>query len=160
YSDMAIGLARMFGILLPLNFHSPLRATNIIDYWRRWHITLNRFMVNYFYQPLSLVCTRKAIDAGLGRWPTFMVSVVVPAFVTFVVLGVWHGAGWTFVLFGFMHATYVCTCEAWREFRRRRRRLSKESNQSNRSDALGRMFARVLTLVCVLSANVMFRSDR
>jgi alginate O-acetyltransferase complex protein AlgI len=159
YSDMAIGLARMFGILLPLNFHSPLNATNITDYWRRWHMTLNRFMVSYFYQPLSLVLTRKAIGIRLSRWPTFIVSVVVPAFITFVVIGVWHGAGWTFVLFGLMHATYVCTSEAWREFRRHRRRLLKASDKGIQLDTLRRTFAHVTTLVCVLLANVMFRSD-
>jgi alginate O-acetyltransferase complex protein AlgI len=160
YSDMAIGVARMFGILLPLNFHSPLRASNIVDYWRRWHMTLNRFMVSYFYQPLSLVLTRKAIAIRWSRWPTFVVSVVVPAFITFVVLGIWHGAGWTFVLFGLMHATYVCTSEAWREFRKHRRRSMKIQHNRNRPSAFGRIFAHLTTLVCVLSANVMFRSDR
>jgi alginate O-acetyltransferase complex protein AlgI len=160
YSDMAIGLARMFGILLPLNFHSPLRATNIADYWRRWHMTLNRFMLSYFYQPLSLGLTRKAIGMTLSRWPAFIISVVLPAFVTFVVIGVWHGAGWTFVLFGLMHATYICTTEAWREFRRRSRKRLKRPDKGAQQDILGRALAHVTTLVCVLLANVMFRSDR
>jgi alginate O-acetyltransferase complex protein AlgI len=160
YSDMAIGLARMFGILLPLNFHSPLKATNIADYWRRWHMTLNRFMLSYFYQPLALALTRKAVGMSLSRWPNFIISVVLPAFATFVVIGAWHGAGWTFVLFGLMHATYVCTAEAWREFRRQRRKRLKVSDRGTRPSVLGRTLAHVTTLVCVLLANVMFRADR
>ncbi len=160
YSDMAIGLARMFGILFPLNFHSPLRAINIIEYWRRWHITLNRFMLSYFYQPLSLVLTRKAIHLDLERWPTFVASVVVPAFITFLLIGVWHGAGWTFVVFGLMHASYVCVAEAWHELRRRRRRRLKIPEKTGGLNYLNRAAAHAITLVCILAANVMFRSDR
>jgi alginate O-acetyltransferase complex protein AlgI len=160
YSDMAIGLARLFGVLFPLNFHSPLRAANIADYWRRWHMTLNRFMLNYFYQPISLFLARKAIGMTLRRWPSFFISVVSPAFVTFLVIGVWHGAGWTFVLFGLMHATYICTGEAWREFRRQRRRRLKVPDRGTQPDILGRALAHATTLLCVLLANVMFRSDR
>lgn len=160
YSDMAIGLARMFGILLPLNFHSPLRAANIMDYWRRWHMTLNRFLVNYFYQPMSLELTRKAMGKRLGPWRTYAMSVGVPVFVTFLVLGVWHGAGWTFIVFGLMHATYVSTSEAWNEFRRRRRRFLKIKDKHIGNNVASRVFAHTLTLVCVLLANVMFRSDR
>jgi alginate O-acetyltransferase complex protein AlgI len=159
YSDMAIGVARMFGILLPLNFHSPLRAGNIMDYWRRWHMTLTRFMLNYFYQPLSLVLARNAIGGSLGPWQTYIVTVGVPVFFTFLLLGIWHGAGWTFVVFGLMNATYVSTGQAWREFRRRRRRLLTVSDMNSRSNALGRALAHALTIVCVLMANVMFRSD-
>lgn len=161
YSDMAIGLARMFGILLPLNFHSPLRATSIIDYWRRWHMTLQRLIVSYFYQPLSLVMTRKAADHRLGRWPTFAVSVAMPAFVTFVVIGIWHGAGWTFVLFGVMHAIYICINEAWREVQRHRRRKSKASHASSSSGAtlMSTVLSYIVTLACVLVANVLFRAD-
>ena len=158
YSDMAIGLGRMFGILLPLNFHSPLRATSIVEYWRRWHMTLQRFMVSYFYQPLSLILTRGAADYRLGRWPNFIISVAVPAFITFVIIGIWHGAGWTFVLFGVMHAAYVCTNEAWRELRRHQRRRLKKA--TSRSNIVSRGLSIVITLACVLVANVLFRADR
>jgi len=65
YSDMALGLARMFGILLPINFHSPLRAASIIEYWRRWHMTLQRFIVTYVYTPLSVPLNRFAIERDL-----------------------------------------------------------------------------------------------
>ena len=71
YSDMAIGLGRMLGVKLPLNFHSPLRAASITDYWRRWHMTLQRFVVAYIFQPLSLPLTRFAADWNLTRWSGF-----------------------------------------------------------------------------------------
>ena len=162
YSDMAIGLARMFGILLPLNFHSPLRASNIADYWRRWHLSGTSIgsCSTISISRYSLVLTRKAMGMTSSRWPTFIISVVSPAFVTFLIIGVWHGAGWTFVLFGLMHATYICTGEAWREFRRRRQTVEGPTDKSARPDIVGRTLAHVTTLICVLLANVMFRSDQ
>jgi alginate O-acetyltransferase complex protein AlgI len=93
YSDMAIGSARMFGIRLPLNFHSPLRAPSIIEYWRRWHMTLNRFMFRYFFQTLSLKLMRASMASRLSSRITFLTSVVFPVFLTFVIIGIWHGAG-------------------------------------------------------------------
>jgi alginate O-acetyltransferase complex protein AlgI len=159
YSDMAIGLARMFSIALPLNFHSPLRASSIIDYWRRWHMTLQRFMVSYLYQPLSLVFARRALMNEMGRWRTFGFSVDMPTFITFVIIGIWHGAGWTFVLFGAIHACYVCGNEAWREYQKYRRRKLKLSPR-DRPSLVTQLFYHVLTLVSVAIANVVFRSDR
>jgi alginate O-acetyltransferase complex protein AlgI len=160
YSDMAIGLARMFGIALPLNFHSPLRASSIIDYWRRWHMTLQRFMMSYLYQPLSLYFTRKAMEAGMDRGSTFGLSVVLPTFITFVLIGSWHGAGWTFVLFGMIHAVYVCTNEAWREYQKRQRRKLKRSSGTNKPTLTTAIFYHTLTILCAVFANVIFRSDR
>ena len=160
YSDMAIGLARMFGILLPLNFHSPLRASSIIDYWRRWHMTLQRFMVSYLFQPLSLALGRRAAASGMDRWPTFVIAVIVPAFITFLVIGIWHGAGWTFVLFGVIHASYVCINEVWREYQRHRRRRLKISTRDSAPTPVLLLFFHVLTIFCVVIANVVFRSDR
>ena len=111
YSDMAIGVARMFGVKLPLNFHSPLRAASVIEYWRRWHMTLQRFIVAYIFQPLSVPLNRLAAEKGLEGWSAFGVAIAIPTFITFVVVGIWHGAGWTFVIFGVMHAIYICTNE-------------------------------------------------
>ncbi|HXZ16965.1 MAG TPA: MBOAT family O-acyltransferase, partial [Roseiarcus sp.] len=82
YSDMAIGLARMFGVKLPLNFHSPLRAANIADYWRRWHMTLQRMIYAYVFQPLSLFLIRSTWRLGLTGWGAFAASVGLPTFVT------------------------------------------------------------------------------
>lgn len=158
YSDMAIGSARMFGIRLPLNFHSPLRAHSIIEYWRRWHMTLNRFMVRYFLPSLSLKLTRAAVGRRLGAQSTFFASVLLPVFLTFVVIGIWHGASWTYVLFGVLHASYVSVNEIWRNAKKRRRkRLGLKG-----AHELGvgeRLFYHAITLLCVLVANIMFRSE-
>jgi len=159
YSDMAIGTARMLGVKLPLNFHSPLRASNIADYWRRWHMTLQRFIVAYIFQPLSLPLNRWAAGRGLSAWPVFAVGVVVPTLVTFVAVGAWHGAGWTFILFGVMHAIYLSTYEAWTERRRQlRRKLKKLGKTLPEPGRLQMVFAHVITLLAVIYANVMFRA--
>ena len=94
YSDMAIGLARCFGIVLPLNFNSPYRATSIIDFWRRWHITLSRFLRDYLYIPLG---------GGKGGVLLRFRNLIV----TMLLGGLWHGAGWTFVIWGGLHGAYL-----------------------------------------------------
>ncbi len=106
YSDMAIGLALMFGITLPINFHSPLRATSIVEFWRRWHMTLGRFLREYVYIPLG--GNRKGqARRYLNLW------------ITMVLLGLWHGAGWTYVAFGAVHGVYLAGNHAWQLLRRR-----------------------------------------
>lgn len=152
YSDMAIGLARMFGIRLPVNFHSPLRAGSIIDYWRRWHITLQRFIVAYMYQPLVLPLSRFAAIRGFGKWPAFAVTVALPTVVIFVVIGLWHGAAWTFVIFGLLHGCYLAINETWRALRRKARRRAPIP-----FSAL--IFYHLITLLAVIIANVMFRAE-
>ncbi len=90
YTDMAIGSALLFNIKLPINFNSPYKALNIQDFWRRWHITLSRFLRDYIYIPLG--------GNRRGRFRTYY-----NLFVTFLIGGIWHGAGWTFVFWGFLH---------------------------------------------------------
>jgi D-alanyl-lipoteichoic acid acyltransferase DltB (MBOAT superfamily) len=90
YSDMALGIAAMFGIFLPVNFLSPYKATNLVEFWRRWHITLSRFLRDYLYFPLG--GNRK----GKGRELSNLL-------ITMVIGGLWHGANWTFVAWGFLH---------------------------------------------------------
>jgi alginate O-acetyltransferase complex protein AlgI len=159
YSDMAIGLARMLGVKLPLNFHSPLRASSIIDYWRRWHMTLQRFIVLYVFQPLAVALNRQVAYAGLRGWSAFALGVALPTLVTFVAVGVWHGAGWTFALFGAMHAVYVCVNEIWREHRSRLRRTYRRAGRTlAEPGGVQRFGYHALTLAAVMFANVMFRS--
>jgi len=159
YSDMAIGLGRMFGVKLPLNFHSPLRAASIIDYWRRWHMTLQRFLLAYVYQPLALPLNRWSAARGFTGWSGFAAGVGLPTVITFVLIGVWHGAGWTFVVFGVLHAVYVLVNEAWRERRkqanRRRRKAKLPPRDLGRWEIAG---YHLLTLACVAFANVVFRA--
>lgn len=159
YSDMAIGLARMFGVKLPLNFHSPLRAANIADYWRRWHMTLQRMIYSYVFQPLSLFLNRKAWQAGLEGWSAFGFSVVLPTVITFLIVGIWHGAGWTFAAFGVMHAVYVSALEVSRERRARlQRKLRKAKKRLPEPSLAARTLGRLVFLIAILLANVMFRA--
>jgi alginate O-acetyltransferase complex protein AlgI len=159
YSDMAIGLGRILGVKLPLNFHSPLRSRSIIEYWRRWHMTLQRFIVAYIFQPLSLPLNRFAANRGFSGWGGFAIGVCVPMTVTFVAVGIWHGAGWTFVLFGFLHATYMCLNETWREIlKRRRRRLRKAKRPVGDPRPALVVAYHLLTLLAVIYGNVLFKA--
>ncbi len=115
YSDMALALGFMFGIRLPFNFNSPLRATSIIEFWRRWHMTMTRFFTNYIYTPVALSMTRRSLGAGDGAWTRFAVATAYPMILTFTIAGLWHGAGWMFVVFGVIHGVALTVNHAWRQ---------------------------------------------
>ncbi|MCC7202748.1 MAG: MBOAT family protein [Nitrospirae bacterium] len=102
YTDMALGAALMFNIRLPINFNSPYKATSIQDFWRRWHITLSRFLRDYIYIPLG--------GNREGDYRTYSNMMI-----TFLVGGLWHGAGWTFVLWGLLHGTALIIQKAWQK---------------------------------------------
>lgn len=104
YSDMAIGLSRLFGVRLPLNFASPYQAHNISEFWRRWHMTLSRFLRDYLYIPLG------GNRHGEGRRHLNLG-------ITMVLGGLWHGAGWTFVVWGALHGAYLVVHQLWRHWR-------------------------------------------
>lgn len=95
YSDMAIGLAHMFNVTLPANFDSPYKAVNIADFWRRWHMTLSRFLRDFLYFPLG----------GNRKGPSRAMFNVM---ITMLLGGLWHGAGWTFIIWGGLHGLYIC----------------------------------------------------
>jgi D-alanyl-lipoteichoic acid acyltransferase DltB (MBOAT superfamily) len=136
YSDMAIGLGRMFGIQLPLNFNSPYKASGIIDFWGRWHITLSRFLRDYLYIPLGgnrLGSTR--------RYTNLMIVMLLG--------GLWHGAGWNFVIWGGLHGFYLILNHGWRTWRGERRSRSQAAI----------FFSSVLTFLAVTVAWVFFRAD-
>ena len=101
YADMAIGAALMFNFRLPLNFNSPYRALDIQDFWRRWHITLSRWLRNYVYIPLG---------GSRRRAPRVYANLLL----TFAIGGLWHGAGWTFVLWGALHGIAMVVHRAWK----------------------------------------------
>ena len=107
YSDMAIGLAMLFGFRLPVNFNSPYKARSLIEFWQRWHITLTRFLTAYVFTPISFSLAHWAIRHKLGRGAHFWVAAVIPLSVTMFISGMWHGAGWTFILFGVAHAVLI-----------------------------------------------------
>jgi D-alanyl-lipoteichoic acid acyltransferase DltB (MBOAT superfamily) len=121
YTDMALGLARFFGIKLPLNFNSPLKATSVIEFWQRWHASLTRFLTAYIYNPLLLAITRRRVDRNLPlisprntTLGAFLSLLVVPTVLTMFLSGLWHGAGYQFIIFGLLHGTYLCINHAWR----------------------------------------------
>ncbi len=106
YTDMAIGAARMFGIVLPLNFNSPYKARDIADFWRRWHMTLSRFLRDYVYIPLG--GNRRG---GARRYANLLTTMLLG--------GLWHGAGWNFVIWGGLHGAYLVVNHGWSMLRRR-----------------------------------------
>ncbi len=116
YSDMAIGLGLIFGIKLPLNFNSPFKTTNISDFWRNWHMTMTRFFTNYIYTGLAMSGMRRAMTCRAGRVQKYALTAAVPAIVTFMVAGVWHGSGLTFAVYGLLHGCAIAGYLAWREF--------------------------------------------
>ncbi len=138
YSDMAIGLSLMFNVRLPLNFDSPYKATNIIDFWRRWHMTLSAFLRDYLYIPLG--GNRKG---PARRYLNLMATMLLG--------GLWHGAGWTFVIWGGLHGLYLMINHGWREFKTR-----MGWRDGGRLAKLG---AGALTFLAVVVAWVFFRAD-
>lgn len=131
YSDMAIGIALMFGIRFPANFNSPYKSKSIIDFWRRWHMTLSRLLRDYIYIPLG------GSRRGRGRR-------YVNLFTTMLIGGIWHGAGWTFVLWGALHGAYLAVAHLWRE-------------KGPRTALFGPL-AQITTFVAVVLAWVPFRA--
>jgi D-alanyl-lipoteichoic acid acyltransferase DltB (MBOAT superfamily) len=139
YSDMAIGLARMFGVKLPLNFHSPYKATSIIDFWRRWHMTLSRFLRDYLYIPLG----------GNRHGPARR---YLNLFATMLLGGLWHGAAWNFVVWGALHGFYLFVNHAWRAL------LKALGLESLARVRVYRVAAGLLTFLAVLVGWVFFRA--
>jgi len=139
YSDMAIGIAKMFGIHLPVNFHSPYKAFNIIDFWRRWHISLSRFLKDYVY--FSLGGNR---NGTTSRYINIMATMLLG--------GLWHGAGWTFVFWGMLHGTYLIINHAWQALFPQTKTKTLLSWIKNRA-------SQGLTFGAVVIAWVFFRAD-
>jgi alginate O-acetyltransferase complex protein AlgI len=152
YSDMALGSARMLGIRFPMNFYSPWRATGIVDYYRRWNITLTRVIARFVYTPLSMNAARLAIKLRWSRAAFNVASVWVPLLINFEVIALWHGARLTFVLFGVIHGvwyvaeTAVYSTRAFKKWR---------NMTSERYRALG---GRIIFLAIMPLTFVLFRS--
>ena len=140
YSDMAIGLSKMINIDLPLNFNSPYKAINIADFWRRWHMTLSRFLRDYLY--ISLGGNRKG---PLRRYINLSITMLLG--------GLWHGAGWTFVIWGGLHGLFLIVHQLWEATC-----MKFVGHGSEKSTAVARMFSALLTFLCVVVAWVFFRA--
>jgi alginate O-acetyltransferase complex protein AlgI len=138
YSDMAIGAARVFGVRLPINFFSPYKATSIIEFWRRWHMTLSQFLRDYLY--IALGGNRK------GRYRRY-----VNLFLTMLLGGLWHGAGWPFVVWGGLHGGYLMINHGWRNI------MVRCGWDFSRYIAY-RLFAWTVTFIAVVFSWVYFRA--
>ncbi len=138
YSDMAIGCARLFGIILPVNFFSPYKAFSIVDFWRRWHITLSRFLRDYLY--IALGGNRK------GRIRRY-----INLLLTMLLGGLWHGAGWPFVVWGLLHGFYLVINHAWNA-------LLSALRIAPGQHAVYRAFSWLLTFLAVVVSWVFFRA--
>jgi D-alanyl-lipoteichoic acid acyltransferase DltB (MBOAT superfamily) len=143
YSDMAIGLGLLFGIRLPLNFNSPYQSVSIVDFWRRWHMTLSRFLRDYLYIPLG----------GNRQGPARR---QVNLMLTMLLGGLWHGAAWTFVVWGGLHGAYLAINHAWRHALARAPRLQAGLGRFPRLAAL---CGWALTFLAVVVAWVVFRAE-
>ena len=159
YSEMAIGLARMFNVTFPANFDSPYKSPNIIEFWQRWHMSLTRFVTLYVYNPIALTITRKRYakgkpaNAAALRTPDGFASIVaLPTLLTMVLIGVWHGSGMQFLVFGVLHGIYVCIAHAWRLIKFDR---SSRPIWIRHMAGLGSI---LLTCFAVLVAQVFFRA--
>lgn len=140
YSDMAIGLGYLFGIKLPINFNSPYKATNIIDFWHRWHMTLSAFLKDYLYIPLG-----GNRNGNVRRYLNLMLTMLLG--------GLWHGANWTFVCWGAMHGLFLMINHLWRFTTKSLKWLSLFNHQIMKYVSQG------LTLLAVVVAWVPFRAD-
>lgn len=138
YSDMAIGLAKLFGVNLPINFASPYKARNIIDFWRRWHITLSKFLQQYLY--ISLGGNRKGLPR---RYLNLMLTMLLG--------GLWHGAGWAFILWGGIHGVALVLNHAWQNICQR--------YNFNADYRWAGFLAKLLTFLVVAIAWVPFRAE-
>jgi len=137
---MAIGIARLFGIRLPVNFNSPYKAVSITEFWHRWHMTLSRFLRDYLYIPLGGNRRGK-----VQRYRNLLLTMLLG--------GLWHGAGWTFVFWGGLHGVYLCAHHAWTYFRRR-----MGWHDPARDSRLWTLSAGLLTFLAVVVGWVFFRA--
>ena len=139
YSDMAVGLALLFGIRLPLNFYSPYKARNIIDFWARWHMSLSRFLFSYLYLPLG--------GNRHGRLRQYLNLMTVMC-----LGGLWHGASWGFVIWGSLHGVFLMINHAWQS-------LCSACHQLQFNSPLSRFLSRAFTFIAVIAAWVFFRAE-
>jgi alginate O-acetyltransferase complex protein AlgI len=140
YTDMAIGVAMLLGITLPINFDRPYTAASVREFWRRWHITLSRWLRDYLYIPLG-GSRRTSLRTGIN------------IMITMLLAGFWHGAGWTFLVWGGMHGAVQVGEHAWAA-RRKKRGLPEVT-----PGKAGLVLRRLLTFEFVVLAWIFFRAE-
>jgi len=137
YSDMAIGLSLLFNVRLPLNFNSPYKAVSIIDFWKRWHMTLSRFLRDYVYIPMG-----GSRCSATRRYANLLLTMLIG--------GIWHGAGWTFICWGALHGLYLVINHAWRG-------MLNRCGINDSGMAIEWAYS-ILTFLCVVVGWVVFRA--
>ena len=161
YSDMAIGLARMFNVRFPLNFNSPYKAPSIIEFWQRWHMTLTRFINLYLYNLVALAIVRSRTTRGLAS--TRKAQATPSGFAVDGrradlhhdgLIGIWHGAGLQFAVFGLLHSALPVINHAWRVFRP----IATRTEAGTMLGTLERLASVLLTYLCAMIGMVFFRS--
>ncbi|MFO1257741.1 MAG: MBOAT family O-acyltransferase [Gammaproteobacteria bacterium] len=150
YSDMAIGLSRMFGILLPQNFYSPFKSQSIIEFWQRWHMTLGRVIYQYVFLPFSFFFAQTRI-LRKKKLATAFVTIIL----TYLLVGLWHGAGWTFICFGFIQGLFYFINFSWRHFTAK---IKKYSDKKQNTRFLRLIYWGITYLSLVISF-VVFRAE-
>ena len=138
YSDMAVGLALMFGVNVPYNFNAPFKAKNISDFWQRWHISLSQCFQRYLFTPLAM---------GLRHQNSIWAKQVLPFMLTMTLIGFWHGAGWTFIIWGFCHGVFLTLAYLWK------------TSKLGKKKMLGSGGAWALTFFAVMLVFVWFRAE-
>jgi alginate O-acetyltransferase complex protein AlgI len=163
YSDMAIGLARMFSIEFPLNFDSPYKSTNITEYWQRWHMTLTRYLNLYLYNPIALSVGRRRLAKGkkvsrkAAATPEgFANMIAFPTMTTMFLAGIWHGAGLQFLILGLLHGTYLTIHQAWIILRQKH---IPARGTEHTTAPMAVVASVLLTFLCVIIGQVFFRSS-
>ncbi|CAM3003012.1 MBOAT family O-acyltransferase [Legionella worsleiensis] len=146
YSEMAIGLSFMIGIKLPINFFSPYKAVNIIDFWRRWHMSLSRFFRDYLYIPLG--------GSKKGPFRKYL-----NLFIVMVIVGFWHGAGWTFILWGTYHGTLLILNHSWHTVKNQLISQFDFKITSGFMKKTIQLLSIALTFFCVVIGWVLFRAN-
>ena len=151
YSDMAVGISLFFGIWLPFNFNSPFKATSMIDFWQRWHMSLTKYINEYLYTPITLKLMRIGMGKSLAIEKIY--SLIIPTILVMLIVGLWHGSNWTFVVFGGMHGVILVINHLWRK----RKFFVRPKNI--KASPLSLLLSWALTFLCIMTAMVMFRSD-
>jgi alginate O-acetyltransferase complex protein AlgI len=154
YSDMAIGAARVMGYRTPENFQMPYAATDITDFWRRWHISLSSWLRDYVFLPLAYGLSRRMPDERYAGIRVDVAIYIIAIMVTFLACGLWHGASWTFVLWGLLHGTALAVHRAWKLWSPPRRRAPRRWSRFG-----WQVSSRVATLGIVLVGWILFRAD-
>jgi alginate O-acetyltransferase complex protein AlgI len=154
YSDMAIGISLLFGIILPVNFNSPLKSISIIEFWQKWHITLTNLIFEFLYIPITTTLVRfvnffKIKNLNIN----FFTTLVIPIFLSFLIIGIWHGGTSNYLYFGLINGFFMILNHIWREKLKKKIIVNEDYNNKFK------FLYWLITFLCVLISMVFFRSE-